>query len=153
MSNVFETHVQPRFRDLNPGNHVDSVECLRLMDEARLVFFRHTSLPINAPGERGLFAFLPAEATHVIASHHINYLDELRYTGPEPHLVEIVVSRVGGSSFEVSCRLFAHGATTPSMICVSTTVFRDRETGGPWKIEGPFAEALEHYRGQRAPMR
>lgn len=153
MSAIFETFIQPRFRDINPGAHVDSVECLRLMDEARLHFFRWAELPINEPGTVGLFAHLPDTVAELIASHHINYLQEVRFTGRDMHRVEVVVSRIGGSSFDVSCRLFASGDDRPSLIGTSSTVLRDRATGAPWQISGSFREALEAYLGEPAPLR
>lgn len=153
MSNVFETTIQPRFRDINPGNHVDSVECLRLLDEARLFFFRWAELPINTDGAVGLFAQLPEGVAEVIASHHINYLHEVYYQGHEPHRVQVWVSRIGGSSFDVSCQLFAPGAERPSLIGVSTTVCIDHAAGGSWQIDGVFRTALEYYLGEPLPVR
>lgn len=153
VSHVFETPIQPRFRDINPGNHVDSVECIRLLDEARLFFFRWAELPINEPGQLGLFSHRPEGVSEVIASHHINYLDEIRYRGHEPFRVQVWVSRIGGSSFDVSCQLWVAGAEAAALIGISTTVCRDQATGGAWRIDGPFRAALEHYAGEPLPVR
>lgn len=153
MSEIFEAFIQPRFRDINPGAHVDSVECLRLMDEARLHFFRWAELSINEPGVLGLFAHLPREVGEVIASHHINYLQEVLFTGREMHRVEVVVSRIGGSSFDVTCRLFVPGDDRPSLVGTSTTVLRNRDSKTPWQIEGTFRKALEHYLGEPVALR
>ena len=35
MSDVFECEIQARLRDINLGGHVDNVEAIRILDEAR----------------------------------------------------------------------------------------------------------------------
>lgn len=40
MAEVFECEIQARLRDVNLGGHVDNVEAIRVLDEARLLFLR-----------------------------------------------------------------------------------------------------------------
>lgn len=41
---VFECEIQARLRDVNLGGHVDNVEAMRIIDEARVLFLRFAEL-------------------------------------------------------------------------------------------------------------
>ena len=47
---VFDCEIQTRFRDVNLGGHVDNVEAIRIIDEARILFFRFAELGATQTG-------------------------------------------------------------------------------------------------------
>ncbi|WP_300577656.1 hypothetical protein, partial [uncultured Nocardioides sp.] len=58
MSEVFECEIQARLRDVNLGGHVDNVEAIRILDEARILFLRFADLGTGA-GRPGLLGGVP----------------------------------------------------------------------------------------------
>ena len=48
----FECEIQARLRDVNLGGHVDSVEAMRIVDEARILFLRFATLDGRPGGGR-----------------------------------------------------------------------------------------------------
>lgn len=151
---VFEAPVQPRLRDLNIGRHLDSVECIRLLDEARMNFFDFAALPVNAEGQRGIGARLDrARAAYLMAAQRVDYRDEITFTGYEPYLARIWVSRIGSSSFDVSGELRVTPDGSPAVVNTCTMVLRDRASGAPFRIEDGFREDLSAYLAGPSPLR
>ena len=57
MAQTFTTEIQARYRDINLAGHVDNVEAVRVLDEARYEFLRFAHLPGLPAGATG-FAHL-----------------------------------------------------------------------------------------------
>ncbi len=150
---VFECEIQPRFRDLNIGNHVDSVEAIRLVDEARIQFFMFTPIGSETAYRRGLLTRVPQGVADLMAAQRIEYRGEMRFVPFRPFLVRIWVSHVGRTSFKVASELRVEPDGVPTVVLESTIALHDRSTGGGWVITDDARELLERYRGDAPAFR
>ena len=87
--------LQLRWGDMDAYRHVNNVEVLRLLEEARVRAFGVA----GGDGSRSLLA-----TGTVVARHEVDYLLPLDYR-TEPVAVDLWVGRVGGASFEVRCEV------------------------------------------------
>ena len=85
---TFDTQVHLRWGDMDSLGHVNNVEYLRLLEEARVRFL--VALDYAPSGDFGLVA----------ARHEIDYVRPLFYS-TEPITIRCWVERVGRSSFTV----------------------------------------------------
>lgn len=145
----FEAEVQPRFRDINLGGHVDNVEALRVLDEARLLFLRFA--PLGDDHERpGLFRDLPAGVTDLAASQRIEYHTEMRFQPFQPFQVRMWVAHIGTSSFTVDYELYVASDHPPAVVGETTLVLFDTAAGRPWAISDEVAALFTAFR--RSPV-
>lgn len=127
------TRIPLRWGDLDALGHVNNVEYLRYLEEARVRFLADLGV-IESPGELGVLA----------ARHEIDYLAPMLYRR-EPVIVEIGVQRIGRSSFALACEvrdeatLYAHAVTVIVVI--------DPATGRSTPIPDPARAALRQYVG------
>ncbi len=151
MGEVFECEIQARLRDVNLGGHVDNVEALRVLDEARLLFFRHAPL---AGGDRpGLFRELPSGVVELVGSQRIDYLAEMRFVAFQPFLVRMWVGHVGRSSLAVSYELRVVPDHAPAIVAESSVVFWDTAAGSSWTISDEVRATLASYAGEPVRLR
>jgi acyl-CoA thioester hydrolase len=93
-----------RWADLDAYGHVNNVEVLRLLEEARIAaFWRHGEDPApTAVLESG-----PEAATHTfVASAEVEYLAPIGYHR-DPVVVEMWIGHLGGASIDVCYRILA----------------------------------------------
>ena len=147
VSDVFECEIQARFRDLNIGNHVDSVEAIRLMDEARIQFFMFTPLGPATAHRRGLLTGVPEGVADLMAAQRIDYRAEMRYVPFQPFLMRLWISHIGRTSFRVACELRVDRDGAPTVLAESAIALHDRATGRGWAITPEVRDMLERYRG------
>ena len=141
---VFECEIQARMRDINLGGHVDNVEAIRVLDEARLLFFRYADLG-EADGRRGLLRDLPPGVTELVGSQHVEYHAEMRFAAYQPFLVRTWVSHVSRSSFAVSLELRVAPDHPPAVVAETSAVFWDTAAGSSWQISDEVRAALASY--------
>ncbi len=124
-----------RWADLDAYGHVNNVEVLRLLEEARIAaFWRHGEdagvLP-TAVLDAG-----PGAGTHtLVARQEIEYLLPISYRR-EPLVVELWIGHLGGASIEV-CYLLTTGDEPERRVFVqaaTTLVLIDAATGRPRRI-------------------
>lgn len=152
MGKVFECEIQARLRDINLGGHVDNVEAIRVLDEARLMFFRHGRLE-EGDEPRGLLRDLPPGVTELVGSQHVEYHTEMRFAAYQPFLVRIWVSHVSRSSFAVSLELRVAPDHPPAVVAETSTVFWDTAAGSSWPISDTLRAALAAYTGPAVALR
>ncbi|HEY0239072.1 MAG TPA: thioesterase family protein [Friedmanniella sp.] len=149
--------VQLRWSDMDAYAHVNNVEMLRLLEEARIeAFWAHPAPPGaqdvagDVPGTVPVAAH-PAWPTAVIdagpgaqtstlvARQEIEYLRPLGYRRT-PVIVEMWIGHLGGASLDVcyevhdSDALAGAGAADPYARAVTTLVLVDATTGSPRRI-------------------
>lgn len=147
----FDCEIQARLRDVNLGGHVDNVEALRVLDEARLLFFRHAPLPgSDLPG---LFREVPAGVVELVGSQRIDYNAEMRFVAYQPFLVRMWVGHLGRSSFSVSYELRVAPDHAPAIVAESAVVFWDPAAGGSWPISEPVRATLTEFSGPPVALR
>ncbi|MBM7517743.1 acyl-CoA thioesterase [Nocardioides nitrophenolicus] len=151
MGNVFDCEIQARLRDVNLGGHVDNVEAIRVLDEARLLFFRFA--PLDGDDRPGLLRDLPDGIAHLVGAQRVDYHSEMRFVAYQPFLVRIWVSHVGRSSFTVSLELRVAPDHPPAVVAETSAVFWDTAAGSAWTISEPVRTALAAYAGPAVALR
>ena len=158
MGEVREVEIQARLRDINTGGHVDNIEAMRVLDEARLRFFGLGSMAAQAGIEMGpgVLDAAPAHVTNLVGGQRVDYHAEMRFAPHQPFRVRVWVGHVGGSSFTVQSELYvtAQGeGGGPAVVAESSVVLWDTVTNQPWPIDEAVRETLDSYRGPAVPLR
>lgn len=151
MGEVFECEIQARLRDVNLGGHVDNVEALRVLDEARLLFFRYAPLP--GSDRPGLFRDVPEGVVELVGSQRIDYRAEMRFVAYQPFVVRMWVAHIGGSSFSVDYELVVDRDQPPAIAAESTVVFWNTAAGSSWAISDEVRATLGAYSGAPVALR
>lgn len=152
MGDYFECEIQARLRDVNLGGHVDNVEALRVLDEARLLFFRHA--PLAGPGSRpGLFRDVPDGIVELVGSQRIDYNAEMRFVAYQPFRVRMWIGHIGRSSFAVSYELRVGPGNEPAILAESSVVFWDPAAGSSWPISDAVRATFTAYAGPPVALR
>lgn len=146
----FDCEIQARFRDVNVGGHVDNVEAVRVIDEARIQFFMFAPV---LEGGVGLLHRKPAGIVDLMGAQRVDYHAEMRFVPFAPFLVRIWVSHVGRTSFSVSTEMRVAVNHPPALLAESTFVFWDRSTGASWPMNDEVRADLEAFRGPAVPLR
>lgn len=140
--------VPMRWSDLDAYGHVNNVEVLRLLEEARihLLWAPDAAEPdVTAPA---LLGASPAAGNRgLIARQEIEYLKAVPYFRT-PLDVEVWVGRVGGASFQLCYQVFSPKGVQPRVLYArasTTTVMVDARTGSPQRIDDAARTALLPY--------
>ncbi|HWJ09734.1 MAG TPA: thioesterase family protein [Nocardioides sp.] len=151
MGDVFECEIQARLRDVNLGGHVDNVEALRVLDEARLLFFRHA--PLTGGDRPGLLRDVPPGVFELVGSQRVDYHAEMRFVAFQPFLVRMWVGHVGRSSLSVSFELRVAPGQPPAIVAESSVVLWEAAAGSSWAITDEVRATLEAYAGAPVELR
>ena len=144
--------VSVRWADLDAYGHVNNVEVLRLLEEARIAaFWRHGEDPVpTAVLDSG-----PGAASHTfVASTQVEYLAALGYHR-DPVVVELWIGHLGGASIDVCYRLLAavDGIEQAHVQARTTIVLVDAATGRPRRLTEDERAAWEPYLGEPITFR
>ncbi|UFN42617.1 acyl-CoA thioesterase [Nocardioides okcheonensis] len=153
MGQTFTTEIQARFRDINLAGHVDNVEAVRVLDEARYEFLRFARLPGLPDGATGLLHGVDAGVSELVASQTIEYHAEMRFVPYQPFLASLWVSRVGSSSFTVSAELRVEAGGRPAAVWECVNVLWDHHAASAWTISDAVRADLEAYAGDPVALR
>lgn len=85
-----------RWCDQDTYGHVNNVQTLRLLEEARVALF------FDQGPSLGVHSF---EGSLVVVRHEIDYRRPLLYR-PEPIMIDVWVSKLGNSSFTLDYRVY-----------------------------------------------
>ena len=146
--------VHVRWGDLDAYNHVNNVQMMRILEEARVRAFW-------APDERGgrdehtppsavISAAAGSETTTLIAGHQIEYLLPVEYQR-NPLDVQLWIGRFGGASAEISYEVYCNDGL--AVRAASTMVFIDSATGRPRRISDAERAAWADYVGEPVTLR
>ena len=136
MGETFTTEIQARYRDINLAGHVDNVEAVRVLDEARYEFLRFARLPGLPEGATGLLHGVDAGVSELVASQNIEYHAEMRFVPYQPFVAVLGVSRVGRSSFAGSAE--AYSGEVSSFIDLETELAPSNELLVPISVQCSF---------------
>ncbi len=153
MGQVFECEIQARLRDVNLGGHVDNVEALRVLDEARLLFFRFGPLGTAADERPGLFRDVPSGIVELVGSQRVDYDAEMRFVAYQPFLVRMWVGHVGRSSLAISYELRVAPDAPPAITGETSVVFWDPAAGRSWPISAAVRTTLDAFTGPPVALR
>ena len=109
---TYECHV--RFSDVDVYGHVNNVKYFEYYQEARIAFV----LSLSGDGYDA-----QSSMRQVVARIDVDYKRPILFR-PEPYVVETWVTRIGTSSYDLSCRIVdAEGDTLYSKADVSLVAF------------------------------
>lgn len=147
----FECEIQARFRDINVGGHVDNVEAVRVIDEARIQLFMFA--PVLGEDRQGLLARKPAGIIDLMGAQRVDYHAEMRFVPYAPFLVRIWVCHLGRTSFTVATEMRTAADHPPALVAESTFVFWDRATAAAWPMNDEVREDLGRFLGPGVDLR
>lgn len=134
--------VDLRWSDLDALRHVNNVQFLRLLEEARIKAFHDWLGTVRR--SNGL----------LVAHAEIDYLDQLHFRG-QAVAVHIWVSRVAGASFDTSYELY-DSPEPDARLCaraLTTQVAFDMTDQKPVRIPDDLREILNSRSGAPVPMK
>lgn len=115
-----------RWGDMDAYGHINNVEIVRILEEARVHAFgppAGTGLP-GVEVELPIFADLPSGIQALVVEHRIKYISSLHYRNL-PARVEIWVSAVKGASFTVAYAIYDAVTGTKCVIAETTLAYFD----------------------------
>lgn len=133
-----EVPVQLRWSDLDAYAHVNNVEMLRLLEEARIEVFWAHPVAADPPAARparptAILDATPGSATATLVAHlEVEYLVPLTYRR-DPVVVVLWLGRLGGASLEI-CYEVTDQAGTVYARATTTMVLVDVATNRPRRI-------------------
>ena len=153
-----------RWGDLDAYGHINSVETLRLVEEARVRAFWHA--PDGTRGEARSAgrdelptAVLELNSDSVVWSlvsrTEVEYLLPMPYTSA-PIDVEVWLGRLGGALIEVCFELFSPSGVTPRLLyarAATTIVTVDAASGRPTRFPPHLNEVWAAYREEPITFR
>ncbi|MGO4256874.1 acyl-CoA thioesterase [Marmoricola sp. RAF53] len=150
MPETFTCEIQARLRDINAGGHVDNVEAIRVVEEARIRFF---GLGRDGHGD-GLTASSPAHVTDLVASQRVDYRAEMRFATFQPFVVRMWVGSIGRSSFTVQSEVRLAGPEHPAAVVAETAVVMwSHEHQRSWEHGPELRASLERFLAEPVDLR
>lgn len=147
----YAAHVGLRWSDMDAYAHINNVQFLRLLEDARVIAFRDW-FPSSqgAAGDRSLL-----DEGVLVSRHEIEYRRPLGFRH-EPVEIRMWVSRIGGAGFDV-----AYIVTDPAgvgdgeiyAVAETELALYDFESASPRRIRPSEREALQAHLGEPAPFR
>lgn len=140
----FSLEVPLRWSDMDALRHVNNVQIVRLLEEARVQgfaqWFDHDPNMSRVP-------------RLLVARTEVEYREQLHYQH-HPVTMTMWVSRVAGASFDVAYEIYPGAAgDTPACIAETTLVHFDLEEQRICRLTPQIRDVLKRYQGEPAPMR
>lgn len=135
--------VPMRWGDLDAYNHVNNVQMMRILEEARVRALWAPEVGEAAP-TAVLVATAGSDTITMIAGHIVEYVAAVEYH-QDPLDVQLWISAVGGASADISYEVYSKG--TLVVRAESTMVFVDSATQRPRRITDDERAAWEPYFG------
>lgn len=132
-----------RWSDMDANRHVNNVQYLRLLEEARVL------------GMREWFGDLGHDKQPLlVARSEIDYLQQLPYRGPTV-TIAMWCSRIAGASFDLSYEVLSSRDDDAVVYARSegTLVTFDMETQRPQRVSSEMRADLERYFADPVPMK
>jgi acyl-CoA thioester hydrolase len=140
----YAAHVALRWSDMDAYAHINNVQFLRLLEDARVIAFRDWFSQDRSLLDEGV----------LVSRHEIEYRRPLGFR-PEPVRIEMWVSRIGGAGFDVGYVVRDPEGVGEEVYAVAETelALYDFTTTSPRRLRPDERACLEAVRGEPAPMR
>ena len=144
----YAAHVALRWSDMDAYAHINNVQFLRLLEDARVIAFRDW-FDARREGGRSLL-----DEGVLVSRHEIEYRRPLGYRH-EPIRIEMWVSRIGGAGFDVAYIVRDPLELGDSVYAVAETelALYDFGANGPRRMRPEERGSLEGLAGEPAPFR
>ena len=139
-----------RWGDLDAYGHINNVETLRLVEEARVrAFWRSAEGDADPNPQPSAVLDLTADSTvwSLVARSEVEYLVPMPYTRA-PIDVEVWLGRLGGASIEICFELYSPAGVEPRVLyarAATAIVTVDAATGRPTRIPALLRELWAPY--------
>ena len=155
-----EIPVPLRWSDLDAYGHVNNVEVLRLLEEARIAAFWRAPGDADHAGGHGVAPTAvidagPGASTHtLVARQEVEYLLPIAYQR-EPLVVEMWLGHLGGASIEVCYQVTSRISSERVVLAqaATTLVLIDAATSRPRRITADERAAWEVYLEEPVALR
>ena len=134
--------VAVRWSDMDAYGHVNNVQYLRYLEEARIEAFNKWFGQDRSMLEEGV----------LVARHEIDYLAPMTFNY-QPALVTIWCSRISGASFDIAYEVGQRGSDLAFARAESTLVTYDLAQGHPRRLAPHERTAIESVLGEPLPLR
>lgn len=142
-----------RWADTDQYRHVNNVAAVRLVEEARI---RALGLPEKPehfpPGPPPVLAVLGTDTFTMTVGQRFEYPAELPYAG-QPVVAEVWLSRIGGRSITMDCRVTSEDGATVFVAARVTVVIMDLASRRPRALTDAEIAHLDPYRGDPLAFR
>jgi acyl-CoA thioester hydrolase len=141
-------HVPMRWGDMDAYGHINNVEVLSILEEARIHAFgppAGTGMP-GVEVELPVFTDLPEGTQTLVVEHRVKYLTPLNYRNI-PARIEVWISAVKGASFTVAYAIFDPVTGVRCVIAETVLAFFHEGTGTLMRIAAAKKALLEPLRG------
>lgn len=141
-------HVPMRWGDMDAYGHINNVEVLRILEEARVHAFgppAGTGMP-GVEVDLPVFTDLPEGTQALVVEHRVKYLTPLNYRNI-PARIEVWISAVKGASFTVAYAVFDPVTGARCVIAETVLAFFDEGSGSLMRLAATKKALLEPLRG------
>jgi acyl-CoA thioester hydrolase len=144
----YAAHVALRWSDMDAYAHINNVQFLRLLEDARIIAFRDW-FGADKVGDRSLL-----DEGVLVSRHEIEYRRPLGFRH-EPVRIEMWVSRIGGAGFDVAYIVRDPDDLGGTVYAVAETelALYDFTTNGPRRMRHEERASLDVHAGEAAPFR
>jgi acyl-CoA thioester hydrolase len=150
---TLDTVLQLRWADTDQYGHVNNVAIARLVEESRIRLFGLPDKPVDAEhGTAPVLAVLGTATFTMTAAQRIEYLAEMPYAGGSVR-AEAWLSRVGGRSVSIDCRLLSDDDAIEYARARLTLVIMDVATRRPRDLTETERDHLARHRGEALAFR
>lgn len=140
----YAAHVSLRWSDMDAYAHINNVQFLRLLEDARVIAFRDWFDQDRSLLDEGV----------LVSRHEIEYRAPLGFRH-EPVRIEMWVSRVGGAGFDVAYIVRDPHELGGTVYAVAETelALYDFASSGPRRMRPEERASLKVHAGEAAPFR
>ncbi|MBT1001572.1 acyl-CoA thioesterase [Paenarthrobacter sp. DKR-5] len=141
--------VPMRWGDMDAYGHINNVEILRILEEARIHAFgppAGTGMP-GVDVDLPVFNDLPAGTQALVVEHRVKYLAPLNYRNV-PARVEVWVSSVKGASLTMAYAIHDPVTGTRCVIAETTLAFFQENTGRLLRVSAGKKAMLAPFLGE-----
>lgn len=144
----YAAHVALRWSDMDAYAHINNVQFLRLLEDARIIAFRDW-FGADKVGDRSLL-----DEGLLVSRHEIEYRRPLGFRHA-PIRIEMWVSRIGGAGFDVAYIVRDPEELGDTVYAVAETelALYDFAASSPRRMRPEERASLQDHAGQPAPFR
>ncbi len=140
----YRVNVPLRWSDMDAYGHVNNVQFLRLLEDARVIGFEEWFGQDRSVLDEGI----------LVARHEIEYLAPLKFRVP-PIVVQMWPTSIGGAGFDLAYEVHdgRPGDDTLYARAETTLVLYDFATARPRRMTPDLKVLLEQHAGEPVPFR
>ncbi|MER1995968.1 MAG: thioesterase family protein [Arthrobacter sp.] len=145
-AHVIRVQVPMRWSDMDAYGHINNVEVIRMLEEARILAFGPPG-GTGAPGVKPpvpLFSEVPPNTQSLVSEQRVKYLAPLEYRNI-PADVHIWFSAVKGASLAISYLVSDPVTNKPCIKAETTLAFVDAASGALQRVTAGQRELLRPY--------